>query len=193
MNTADLGQQPSRLPAANLSGAFAPPDRSSALSGLLSPTPTTPQPRSAAPRQASSGTSVNPQLGPPRDALLGNATHALVVIVYLPATLRTQLREVTAKSGSTYTDLALDAIDATHSRLSDLLQAPGRPDRPSSLFAGARPRRRQRHIEPQVQVSLRLTTSQLKVIDDLVSDCAASSRSALVATALRAYLNDRVE
>lgn len=187
MSTIELGREPSRLPVANLASAFGAPDRSAALTGLLAPvrradataTTTVPEvPKDAAPAARSSVPA----------AANRDGSRPLTVIVYLPASLRARLREVSAGEGSTYTELTLEAIDSTHARLGELLASATTVRRPGSLFTGSTPRRRQRHSEPQVQVSLRLIPSQLQVIDRLVDEHAAPSRSALIAAALHAHL-----
>ena len=186
MTTASLGDQPSRLPTADLAGMFASSDRSAALSGLLPPPPSV-RPFAGKGRSATEGTTQGTQHSAETPRATGGSS-PLVVIVYLPASLRTRLREASARTGATYTDLTLDAIDSTHTHLTDLLANPARPNHSPSLFTNRPAHRRRRHSEPQVQVSLRLTISQLQVIDNLVSDCGAPNRSALVSAALEAQL-----
>jgi len=99
-----------------------------------------------------------------------------------------RVTKVTATRGATYTELTLEAIDGTHQRLGTLLGQAGIPTHPESLFAGPAPRKRQRHSEPQVQVSLRLTMGQRDVTDRLAGEHSATSRSALVTAALRGHL-----
>jgi hypothetical protein len=105
-------------------------------------------------------------------------------VVYLPASVREQLRAAADRDGSTYTAHVLDALEATHHQLSFADAA-----RPAGELFRARPRRqRLRHDEPQVQVSLRPLQDELDVIDRLVGELGAPSRSALVASALRTHL-----
>ena len=113
---------------------------------------------------------------------------ALVVIAYLPVSLREALRKAADDRSVTYTAIVLDALDDTHDRLEELLTAQHGAPRSGSLFSGRAGRSRPRHDEPHVQVSLRLTRSDLAVIDELVATHHALNRSALVATALRAHL-----
>lgn len=110
------------------------------------------------------------------------------MIVYVPASLRDTLREAAAVRSATYTELVLEAIDATHGRLAALLAPVSAKTRSGSLFTVPPARRRQRHTEPQVQVSIRPTRGDLDVIDRLTRETAAPSRSALVAAALTAHL-----
>lgn len=191
MTATELGREPSRLPPANLAGAFGPADRGAALAGLLAPVvgatePTTQAATQTDRRSSASGTD---RLDSPRDAPRDDDSRPLTVIVYLPVSVRDRLREMAAVRGATYTELTLEAIDATHQRLGDLLTRTSVARRPDSLFSGSTPRRRERHSEPQVQVSLRLIRSQLDVVDRLVDDHSASSRSALVTAALRGHLS----
>jgi hypothetical protein len=106
------------------------------------------------------------------------------VVVYVPVSLQGRMKRASSED-STYTDLVLTAIDATHDRLSQVFG----PQSPAagSLFTGHR-RRRRRHAEPIVQVPIRPLESDLKIIDRLVAECQAPSRSALVSTALDLFL-----
>lgn len=196
MTRPPLGQQPSRLPTADLAAAFGTPQgphRAAPLAGRLAPVPAPTAP--APPRPG-------PAIAPTESPAGSDAPHAahgeggdvagqrsLTVIVYLPASLRDRLRAQASSRGATFTDLALEAVDATHGRLDQLLADTRRPTRPGSLFAAPPPRRRLRHSEPQVQVSLRLTRSNLDVLDRLTREHTAPSRSALVSAALGAHLD----
>lgn len=189
MTATELGREPSGLPPANLAGAFGPPDRSAALSGLLTPVRSVPaQPPAAATTDLNQPDSLSPHLPSRQRDSDADGSRPLTVIVYLPASLRDRLREAAATQPATYTELTLEALDATHARLQDLLGEVGITRRQDSLFTDSTARRRQRHNEPQVQVSLRLTPSQLAVIDGLTSRYSAPSRSALVAAALAEHM-----
>jgi hypothetical protein len=195
-----LGTSPARLPVADLASVFGPPDRAAGLAGKLAPVPrpaaplatapapveASPEPTAATPGQAD----IQPEpsrAAPPRSSAV-DGDRIQPVIVYLPASLRDQVRERAAETRSTYTELALEAIDATYPRLGDLITKGQPKPRDHSLFAGPARPRRQRHDEPQVQVSLRPARRDLEVIDRLVVDLRAPSRSALIATALTAHL-----
>jgi hypothetical protein len=188
-----LGTHPSGLPPTNLADALAPPDRGSRLAGRLAPT----RPSAARPSGIDTAApSAGPARSEPRPARIAAAEErpaggpargaARPVIVYLPVSLRDRLRQLTAERDLTYTELVLDAVDATHERLPSLL-TPEKP-RARSLFRQPTAPRRRRHAEPHVQVSLRLVPEDLAVIDQLVTDLDAGSRSHLVATALQAHL-----
>ena len=189
----ELGSRPSGLPPLNLADALAPspspsPGRGSRLAGRLAPArPSGPHlaevQTAAAPSETAPAPAPNrrqevpePSRGAPR-----------TVIVYVPASLRDQLRKLTMEQDVTYTQLVLDAIDATHERLGALLSH-GSPARTRSLFQQPAAPRRRRHEEPHVQVSLRLVPEDLAVIDRLTVELNAGSRSHLVATALSAHL-----
>ncbi len=211
-----LGRVPSRLPADNLAAAFAPTERTAGLSGRLAPYradgaergPSESQARRAPDPKAGTPTDVTPPAGDrpgdpsatrgaPRRApqvreneeqleLGGVESPARTIVVYLPVSLRDQLRGTARQADITYTALVLDAIEATYPRLGDLL-APHRPTPAGNLFTRATPRPR-RHTEPHVQVSLRPMRDDLDVIDRLVDQLQAPSRSELIAAALTAHL-----
>lgn len=111
--------------------------------------------------------------------------------IYLPASLRRRLRHfwasevVTDGPRKTYTDIVLDAIEATVGQLRDMLRVA--PPRSGPLFSGRIPLR-ETHDEDQVAVTLRPSVGDLAVIDSLVEEFGASSRSTFVAKALSAYL-----
>lgn len=109
-------------------------------------------------------------------------------IVYLPGEVLELLRQQRLRTGSTYTDLVLDALDATHLRLGELLEATEQPQtRPAgSLFAGTG-RSRSATAQPKAQITLRPRTSDAEVIDGLARDL-GTNRSKLVEVALTAHL-----
>jgi hypothetical protein len=109
-------------------------------------------------------------------------------IVYLPGDLLERLRRVRAATGFAYTQLVLDALDATHQILGDLVaQAAAPRARPAgSLFSG--PSSTAATVQPKVQITLRPRRSDATVIDQLAaSHCV--SRSQLVSLALTAHLD----
>lgn len=188
-----LGTRPSGLPPTNLADALTPTARGSGLAGRLAPARLTP-PQSSQ-RESLPPTSLPQPEPPPTTSRPGQGESAGAssrgaarpVIVYLPVSLRDRLRQLTVDRDLTYTELVLEAVDATHEQLASLL-TPGKPSRARSLFQQSATPRRRRHAEPHVQVSLRLVPEDLAVIDRLVSDLHAGSRSHLVATALQAHL-----
>jgi hypothetical protein len=191
-NAGELGTRPSGLPPANLAEALAPtPGRGSRLGGRLAPArPTTPRlagvEPSAPPPAAVSSTPVRP--APERPQQQASRGAPRTVIVYVPVSVRDRLRKLAAEQDVTYTQLVLDALDATHEQLGPVLSQRGQTKTRSLFQQPAVPRRR-RHEEPHVQVSLRLVPEDLAVIDRLTDELNAGSRSHLVATALKAYLS----
>lgn len=109
-------------------------------------------------------------------------------IVYLPGDLLERLRQARAATGFTYTQLALDALDATHRVLADLVaQAAASRARPAgSLFSG--PSSSAAVVQPKVQITLRPRRSDAAVIDELAASHSVS-RSQLVTLALTAHLD----
>jgi hypothetical protein len=85
-----------------------------------------------------------------------------------------------------YTEIVLEALDATHARLQAKFNTPAAPL--NSLFVGRRLSRRRRHEEPQVQISLRPLREDVTVIDRLQAQVGAPSRSALINAALDEHL-----
>lgn len=107
------------------------------------------------------------------------------VIAYVPVAVRERLQRATGTSGATNASIVLDAVDAIHSRLPELLRAsaPARSEA-GSLFA---PRPVHRRTGPHVQVSMRAWSQDVAVLDDLARRH-NTSRSALIAAALSAHL-----
>ena len=110
-------------------------------------------------------------------------------IVYVTSGIRDALRRRVARENRiTFTDLVLDALEA-HEK--DLRDAWPPPLRSSGRFTRA-PARRVRRDEPGVQLSLCLTPSNLAVLDEMVEQLGAPSRTALVEEALRRYFADEL-
>jgi hypothetical protein len=198
--TDKLGDSPHPPPKASLGGAFA---RAGGLAGLDLRRPPASTPRDApTPRdddqEPKPGVGTKPAPDPPAPASERRQTRRRpaaprnpasgrrrVVIVYLPLAVKDRLDQQRAATGQAITRLTLEAITATHKRLSELLQEPQPDPERDELFTYDAPRRRS---EPKVQVTLRLRDDQLAVIDGLVGEHHAPDRSALVAAALRGHL-----
>ena len=181
---ARLGEQPHRMPSADLASAFTP--RASSLAGRLAPLPQPTAPEGLTPGAAPDATESPahpPEAAGDRPPTAQGALRT--VIAYVPATTRDRLRAA-AGENRTQTDVVLAALDATHLDLGDAF-CDTRPHA-GSLFTGPG-RRRRRHTEPQVQISLRLTTGDLAVLDRLTVDVGAPNRSALVSEALARHLS----
>lgn len=212
-----LGQQPSRMKPTDLAKTFASSPRSAGLRGLPPMEPVvdiTPPPQPAklppSPEVEPVDSAALPKNAETRGTAkaktpAGDSSHARseikpkpqistpssvpssgtqTVVVYISVSIRERLR---ANTGDfTYTEVTLMALDATHGRLDDRFTAATRPA--NSLFTG-RPRpASKRHEEPHVQVSLRPMRSDLAVVDRLVEEMNAPSRSALINAALDEYL-----
>jgi hypothetical protein len=89
--------------------------------------------------------------------------------------------------GRTNADVVLDALEACHERLGELLAAAHGPARPAGGLFPGRPATR-RTPKHGVQLQFRPTQAQLAVIDRLVGEHHAASRSELVSAALDAFL-----
>lgn len=228
MSVENLGERPTPRPRADLSSAFAPPDRASRLGGRLGrpirPIPVAPAEDAtdgepATDREADqpvSQASPEPEFMPAPSREASQSTGGVTstrtgdkrgrkpaqrlkrqqsegatatTIIYLPGDVLELLRQQRLRTGSTYTDLVLDALDATHPRLVELLEATNQPHtRPAgSLFAGTN-RSRSVAAQPKAQITLRPRTSDADVIDALARDL-GTSRSKLVEVALSAHLS----
>lgn len=111
-------------------------------------------------------------------------------IVYLAPALRDALDSARKRDRRTNADLVFDAIDRAQYQLPELIRRQQRLDRPPNSLFSARPSRtRQRATTPAertVPFSFRATADELSVIDRLVEETNASSRSSLVAAAVEA-------
>lgn len=194
-----LGERPVRLPPSDLSGVFAPApplDRASSLAGKLAarppaPAPTTPAPPAdtAPPAKADKPKPRKPR--PTEDAAPAvertpqrNSGAMRAVVVYVPTSLRERLRN--AEGGLSQTGVILAAISATHERLRALFTPPDTTA--TALFRTPPSRRRRTPTEPMVQVTMRLPTDDIAVIDNLVATTGAPGRSVFITKALELYL-----
>ncbi|WP_433790440.1 hypothetical protein [Actinoplanes sp. CA-252034] len=110
------------------------------------------------------------------------------VVVYLPVGVRSRLRELAADTGRSHTQLVFDALNATHTRLAEVVGGDGEPVAESDgIFITQRSGRR-RHREDRVQVSIRPHPVNLAVIDELAARHTTGNRSALIAAALDEFL-----
>jgi hypothetical protein len=99
------------------------------------------------------------------------------------------MQAVQRSQGTLYLDQVLDAIETTYDQLTDLVtQATGTTQVQGKLFERTAPTTAQ-PVEQRVQLTIRgVLDSQLRIIDDLVEQTGAPSRSALVNAALDATL-----
>lgn len=107
------------------------------------------------------------------------------IVFYLPVELSRQLRAVAHQQSKTHADVIFDAIESRLDDLDALLHEEESAPPPVGVFtrSDARP------AEPKVQVSGQIRADNLKVIDGLVEQHGADSRSQLVEVALRAHLD----
>ncbi len=109
MKTPALGREPSRIPQANLASAFGPPDRAASLAGVLEPRPVARLVE--VPRVEAVGPLATQVAGFDKDlrshevaeTAPSDVSKPLVVIVYLPVSLRDRLRQRAAERETTHT------------------------------------------------------------------------------------------
>jgi hypothetical protein len=109
------------------------------------------------------------------------------VVVYLPVGVRSRLRERAAATGRSHTQLVFDALNATHTRLAEVVGGAEPDGGTDGIFLSQRSGRR-RHREDRVQVSIRPHPANLAVIDELAARHTTGNRSALIAAALDEFL-----
>jgi hypothetical protein len=192
---------------ADLGSAFGGSSRSEGLGGRLAPLRSTTPPSASEAAARSDDTVAKPKLlKPPQHAAGDRARESAVkpprtsaseahqttaaggvsqtIVVYLSLSVRERLR--TSAGDLTFTEVALAALDSSYSTLSARFSEPVPPT--GSMFAGrGRPRTR-RNREARVQVSLRPLRDDIAVMDRLVAEVNAPSRSALIDAALDEYL-----
>lgn len=204
-----LGERPSRMKPADLGSAFGGSSRSDGLGGRLTPlrstpaplppeasaesvhdvatpklleTPDTPDPLGNRAGESVVKTTRKPAPAAHPDAPAGGTSQTIVV--YLGLSVRERLRS--GAGDLTFTEVVLTALDSSYGQLSKRFSEPDPPT--GSMFAGrGRPRTR-RNREARVQVSLRPLRDDIAVIDRLVAEVNAPSRSALIDAALDEYL-----
>lgn len=128
--------------------------------------------------------------GRPRKPASAQADQTLVTnrVVYVPDDVRDALAMMCTRTRRTRTQVVLEAIAATHTRLGDLVEADLAPtvikgelwDQVVYPNRRSQPAKRQLFITPTIQ--------QLATIDRLVDESGARDRSHLVVVALREHL-----
>lgn len=109
------------------------------------------------------------------------------ISVSLPLSVASKLREHARATRQTQVDVIFDAFNATRHRLADVLRT-DETDTGEDLFRRT-PKRDRFEDEPRVTVSLRILSDNLDIVDDLVSQSGAGSRSRLLTQVLRDHLN----
>lgn len=109
---------------------------------------------------------------------------------YLPLDLSKELREFARSRNKTNADVIFDALESTLEELPQLLKpaaGPAAGDAGQGVFT----RTPAKPVGQKVQISGRIQDDNLTIIDRLVDQHGAESRSHLVEVALRAYLSTR--
>ncbi len=168
-----LGRRPSAPPSPAVDAA---PD-----AALPEPTPkpdpvATPEPVAA----SDSETASKPRPTPPR-----RRPHT---VFYLPLNLSTKLREFARRRNKTNADVIFDALESTLEELPQLLRPPAEGEG-IDVSHGMFTRTPTKPVGQKVQISGRIQEDNLAIIDRLVEQHSAESRSHLVEVALRAYLS----
>ncbi|MDN5932063.1 MAG: hypothetical protein L0I24_13530 [Pseudonocardia sp.] len=117
------------------------------------------------------------------------------VATYVRPAIKTAAQQRRARDRATNAEIAFEAIDATFSSLQQLLQHRRTVQRkPDSLFPARTRRRFGTSAQPETRMVpwvLQATADEIKVLDDLVSELGADSRSELIAVALEAHLQPK--
>lgn len=117
------------------------------------------------------------------------------VATYIRPAVKTAAQQRRARDRATNAEIAFEAIDATFSGLQQLLQRRRTVQRkPDSLFPARTRRRFGTSAQPETRMVpwvLQATADEIKVLDDLVSELGAESRSELIAVALEAHLQPK--
>jgi len=109
------------------------------------------------------------------------------VPVNIDTSVHNQLRQFAARVELPFSVIVLRAIEADAAELAVAWLSSPTP-RNGGMFQMVDPRTRNRRTEPFAQIQLRLTTADAEVLEGLIHDWGAPSRSALVNEALRRYL-----
>lgn len=124
-----------------------------------------------------------------------NQSQSFQVATYVRPAVKTAAQQRRARDRATNAEVAFEAIDATFSGLQQLLQHRRTVQRkPDSLFPARTRRRFGTSAQPETRMVpwvLQATADEIKVLDDLVSELGAESRSELIAVALEAHLQPR--
>ena len=110
-----------------------------------------------------------------------------LVPVNIDTSVHNQLRQFAARVELPFSVIVLRAIEADAAELAVAWLSSPTP-RPGGMFQMVDPRTRNRRTEPFAQIQLRLTAADAEVLEGLIRDWGAPSRSALVNEALRRYL-----
>lgn len=104
-------------------------------------------------------------------------------VFYLPVDLSKELRELARSENKTNADVIFDALESTLEELPELLKPPAGGE--DGMFT----RTPTKPVGQKVQITGRIQEDNLTIIDRLVDQHGAESRSQLVEVALRGYLS----
>ena len=150
---------------------------------VLAPTTPSRRPRKLTVKPVSAPTNRDDTSAQVRD------TSVKMVPANIDVSVHQELRRFAIRTELSFAVVALRAIEANAFELSQMWHNP--PARPrAGLFGSVDERPGNRRAEPAAQVQLRLQVTDAAVLDGLVSEWGAPSRSALVNEALRRYLQD---
>jgi hypothetical protein len=110
-----------------------------------------------------------------------------MVPVNIDASVHTQLRQFAARTELPFSVIVLRAIEADAAELAVNWKTSPLP-KGGGMFQMVDHRTRNRRTEPFAQIQLRLTATDAEVLEGLINDWGAPSRSALVNEALRRYV-----
>lgn len=137
---------------------------------------------------AASTTDRNPAPARPRASAAADESLTVRRTLFVTEALAEDVALRCAADRITRTVLVLAALNATHTRLGDLIEAEAAAAREAasgSLFAVSV----ERKMPNSAQIPIRPTVAQLEVIDSLVVSSGARDRSHMISVALRAYLD----
>ncbi|WP_028934595.1 ribbon-helix-helix protein, CopG family [Pseudonocardia spinosispora] len=136
----------------------------------------------------SRGAGAGRRLRPAPAAIAQSQSYQVTVYVLPEAKLAARQRR--DRDGVTNAEVAFDAIDATFTDLQELLRAQRTTERAeNSLFPPRRtPRRKAKVQSRRVLWSIQATADELAVLDELMAEMGAESRSELIAAAIEAHL-----
>lgn len=145
----------------------------------------TPRPRTPPPSRAAGA---GRRLRPAPAAIAQSQSYQ--VTVYVLPEAKSAARQRRDRDGITNAEVAFDAIDATFTDLQELLRAQRTTARAeNSLFPPRRtPRHKSKLQARRVLWSIQATADELTVLDELMAEMGAESRSELIAAAVEAHL-----
>jgi hypothetical protein len=158
------------------------PDDDGAAAPTSSGRPNNPAAKRAPRARAASDAMANPA---PSNGATQSTTK--LVPVNIDASVHNQLRQFAARVELSFSVVVLRAIEADATELAVAWKTSPTP-KSGGMFQMVDHRSRNRRTEPFAQIQLRLTTFDADVLESLIRDWGAPSRSALVNEALRRYL-----